>query len=475
MFRLIPKGKIQPKSAAEVKSSRLGIGFEKLDRNVFDPEKAYDKMSEIGVKWVRIQSGWARTETEKGVYHFEWIDSIVDNLIKRGMIPWMCVCYGNGLYDEKAARRFGGVGCVPVHSEEQETAWANYCTALASHFKGRVTHFEVWNEPDGDWNIETAETATTIGEFNIATSKALKDGNPEAFVIGGSFCATIVKFMNEAMQTGMGEHIDALSFHEYTYNENSVKQKVSSMRAINRLYGCDLPLIQGESGSQSRYGGHGALHTGAWTERKQCKQQLRHLVTDLLCDVMFASYFTCVDMIEALNGKVGDKASYLDYGYFGVLGAEFDENGFSIGEYRRKQSFYTLQNLASLLHGDVKTVDFPVVFYTRTAAHTGHTPEITCNEASYGGFELDNGSMAMAYWYPANIMTTEYEGSVTLEIAVAGKHPEKYTEISLVDPMDGTVYEIPDNMYTTDGFGGYIFEHLPIKDYPLFLVFGRIE
>ena len=34
-----------------------------------------------------------------------------------------------------------------------------------------------------------------------------------------------------------------------------------------------------------------------------------------------------MDMIEALGGKVGDVNSYLDYGYFGVLGAEFDENG----------------------------------------------------------------------------------------------------------------------------------------------------
>ena len=25
------------------------------------------------------------------------------------------------------------------------------------------------------------------------------------------------------------------------------------------------------------------------------------------------SYFSCLDMIEALNGKVGEKASYLDY------------------------------------------------------------------------------------------------------------------------------------------------------------------
>ena len=58
MHRLKKIGSIRPKSAREIESSRLGIGCEKLDRDAFDPEKAYDKLGKIGVKWVRIQSGW---------------------------------------------------------------------------------------------------------------------------------------------------------------------------------------------------------------------------------------------------------------------------------------------------------------------------------------------------------------------------------------------------------------------------------
>ena len=36
MFRLQKIAKVKPKRASEVKYSRLGIGFEKLDRAVFD-------------------------------------------------------------------------------------------------------------------------------------------------------------------------------------------------------------------------------------------------------------------------------------------------------------------------------------------------------------------------------------------------------------------------------------------------------
>ena len=64
----------------DIAAERLGIGFEKLDRAVFEPERAYEKLGEIGIKWVRLQSGWARTEKEPGVYDFTWLDDIVDNL-----------------------------------------------------------------------------------------------------------------------------------------------------------------------------------------------------------------------------------------------------------------------------------------------------------------------------------------------------------------------------------------------------------
>ena len=114
MHRLIEVGKIKPISSQETKNTKFGIGLEKLDRNVFDPSKTYDKVAALGVKYVRIQSGWARTEKEEGVYDFSWIDEIVDNLIARNLEPWICMCYGNGLYTEKANEVFGCVGVPPI-------------------------------------------------------------------------------------------------------------------------------------------------------------------------------------------------------------------------------------------------------------------------------------------------------------------------------------------------------------------------
>ena len=56
-------------------------------------------------------------------------------------------------------------------------------------------------------------------------------------------------------------------------------------------------------------------------------------------DVKFTSYFSTMDMIEACHGLVDEKKSYLDYGYFGILRTDFDENGISTGNYTPKPSY----------------------------------------------------------------------------------------------------------------------------------------
>jgi len=468
MYRLKEIGKIQTKKASEISSSRLGIGFEKLDRDAFEPEKAYDKMGEIGIKWVRIQSGWQKTEKIKGVYDFAWLDAIVDNIIERNMIPWICVCYGNAIYGGMAEEVFGAVGCPPIHTEEQVEAWHNYCVALSKHYLGRVTHFEVWNEPNGQHCWKHGVSATELGEFTIKTAQALREGNPSAYIIGGVVSRVNIPYLNEAFKTGMADELDAISFHAYHFDDRRIKPAIAALRALINRYKPSLEIIQGESGAQSRPFGHGALRDGAWTPRKQCKHMLRHLITDLGMGVKFTSYFSCMDMMEALKGKVGDKASYQDYGYFGVLGAEFDENGIATGEYPKKPSYYTLSYLASIFEGNVTETDLPILAEVEKAPHCGGIPSVSWGEIESYGFRLDNGELAFAYWCPVNHMTTDLESAVTFNCADLG-------DVRLVDPLDGTIYEIPPEIMQRDAFGGIKLSLLPIRDYPLLLIFGDIS
>ena len=464
MERLIKVGQIKPKRSDEVKHSRIGLGFEKLDRDVFDPEKSYDRLLEAGVKWIRIQSGWQRTEKEKGVYNFEWLDKVVDNLIKRGLKPWICLCYGNGLYDDRAKEIFGAVGCPPIFTEEQKHAWKNYVEATVKHFMGRVEYYEIWNEPDGIWCWKHGVNGTELGEFTRDTAKTIKNVSKDIKTIGGALCLRPIAFLNEAFKTGMGEFLDYISFHEYTADETLVFERVKALKSLAQKYNPNIQIVQGESGSPSRSDGSGALHYGCWTQEKQAKQLARHTLADLMTDVLFTSYFSCMDMIEALGGRVDDKLSYQDYGYFGVIGADFDEDGFAVGEYTPKKSYYVLQNIASVFSDDYERCDMPVLF-TPQKSERIFKFDVERSDIIDGCFKKQNGE-AFVYWYKSDIMTTSFESTISMEIY------SEYDKVNLVDVMDGSIYEIPAGVMERDKSGMYFFKNLPIKDSPLIITFG---
>lgn len=260
-------------------------------------------------RFIRRQNYYAKTEKDrankaekvkgykkiKGVYDFEWIDKIVNNFIERGIEPWVCLCYGNALYNKESASVFGAVGCPPIFNDEQKKAWENYVKAFVKHFDGRVSHYEVWNEPD--WCRKPEANATQLGIFTRDTGKYIKETNPNAKVIGGVVCSRNLAYLNDALKTGMGDYIDFISFHEYTNDETKVFETVEAYTELAHYYNPKIRLIQGESGSQSRMGGHGALCDAGWTEEIQAKQLARHTIADLMTDVYFTSYFSCVDMI----------------------------------------------------------------------------------------------------------------------------------------------------------------------------------
>ena len=474
MERLNRIGALPRCSSTEITDSRLGLGFEKLDRGVFDPNKAYDKVAAAGAKWARLQSGWARTEKSEGVYDFDWLDSIVDNLLARGVQPWICLCYGNPVYTELAKPVFGAVGCIPTSTEREMEAWLTYVKATVEHFKERVTYFEIWNEPDCFYAWRHCENeartpeqhlinAREYGEFAIKTSIAIKEAYREAKVIGFAFGhPDDLEWANIALSTGLYKHIDYASFHCYSPDDKKRRERAVRFKRLLASYNSSIGLIQGETGAQSRSDGKGAMAGFAWTPEKQTKALLRGLITDLAVGVEFSSYFSTLDMIEALAGRLNNKASYLDYGYFGILGCEFDEDGVASGEYYEKPSYYAYSALVSLLHG-ARHTELP---YNRLKL-----PSLRVNGEDSAdesiiieAFELSDGKKAFIYWNSLDLLTATYEGTISLEIY------GKIDTVRLVDLRDGGIYGLTETM-SERITAGIRLRNLPLTDSPLAIIF----
>ena len=73
-------GKLKTYKSSEITKSRVSIGFECMDRGLINPDKCYVPLAESGIKYARVQTGWAICEKEKGKYDWTWLDGIVNKL-----------------------------------------------------------------------------------------------------------------------------------------------------------------------------------------------------------------------------------------------------------------------------------------------------------------------------------------------------------------------------------------------------------
>jgi GH35 family endo-1,4-beta-xylanase len=155
-------GTLKPKSTNEIKSSNWIIGCETLDRNFTDYEQYKEYLVPLGIKRLRMQAGWAKTEKTKGVYDWDWMDKIINDAVSRGLEPWLETGYGNTIYEGG-----GGINLsagIPS-SNEALRAWDKWVAALVYRYKDNVYEWEVWNEPNfGDNEINTPEK---VADLNI--------------------------------------------------------------------------------------------------------------------------------------------------------------------------------------------------------------------------------------------------------------------------------------------------------------------
>ena len=213
-------GTIENRDASEIKSSNWIIGCETLDRDMADYGQYKDYLGPLGIKRLRMQAGWAKTEKEKGKYDWKWLDLIVDDARKRGLEIWLEASYGNPIYE--------GGGCINLSagipaSEEALLAWDKWVKALVVRYKDKIKEWEVWNEPNfGDNTINSPEK---VAALNIRTAEIIKKIQPEAIISGLSmghidlqYADQFFKVLHERNKLNL---FDNMTYHDYVYNPDS--------------------------------------------------------------------------------------------------------------------------------------------------------------------------------------------------------------------------------------------------------------
>lgn len=460
------------KKSVDVKDSHLGAGFEVLDhRTAYDFDKVIPIMKYSGVKWARLQSGWQRAEKKEGVYDFGWLDHIVDELNKAGIHPWFSLSFGNGIYMEGAQPLppHGNYFFSPTRFGERGIyGWTNYVKAMATHFKGRVDHYEVWNEPNAGFlrlpntgaKIQAEEPEEYVKLVAI-TEKALHEVDKDAIVIAGAIsgCAICNEYMQKLFKAGIAKYIDVFSYHPYGGSlEAYWGDRLEYIKELIKESGKDIRIWQGENGRPSD---SIRLHRGyKSTEGSQARYLTRRYLTDLKLGLDMTSYFLCCDIG---NGYLPNGAVHAQ----GVIDATNPDKYFA------KLSFNAMQSMAYIFDSETKKVvgnfetNYPQGYSNTTLPNEYFVSTVAC-------FKRKDVPI-FTYYCPTHI-DADYTFKIVNIQTWIDKEIYHFENPILIDPITAKVYRIKKMIDFCDGNYGYNtqFMRMPLLDYPLIVTDAKL-
>ncbi len=419
-------GWIATRHAKDIESSDWSVGCETLDRDQAKFSVYKDYVGELGAKYGRLQSGWAKCEKEKGVYDFVWLDECVYGLAEQGVEPWMCLCYGNPIY--KSTVQLGSSLAPVVRSDEAMAAWLNYVQATVSRYKDVVKEWEIWNEPFG----QGEDYATMV----LATAELIKKVQPDAVILVTAIRDTDRTVVLETLKAaGKLDLVDYWVYHPYTRNPDTSYDWVEKTREQLASYNPKYKLYQGEVGCPSILEWTHALANYPWTEYSQAKWNLRRMAGDRVRSIR-SSVFTIIDL------KYPNMLQS-----FGLI-----RSNLLLEFIYKRPTYYAVQHMMSFFDDAVKPVG--ILECESDAPQT----------LTVAGFQKAETPVALL-WYSDEIPNDRLAWE-TIDVTIQGL---TFEDPVYVEMITGKVFQLDEVSWKSEG-GSTTLTQLPVWDSPMMLV-----
>lgn len=208
--------------SAAITESNTTVGFADSDiigMSTADINKTLDEMQSLGVQNVRILLPWNNIEPAPGYWNWSTVDTLVNAAADRNM----------GILGVLNATPAWAVpaGAPAVASPPADnTQYAQFVSAVAERYAGKVSAYEVWNEPNAAPSWYPTPDPAAYTRLLQAAYPAIKAADPDATVIGGvvgwvtdtpGLAINAASYVQGMYDNGAQGYFDALSFHPYQY------------------------------------------------------------------------------------------------------------------------------------------------------------------------------------------------------------------------------------------------------------------
>jgi len=179
------------------------------DLSVIDRE--LDVMAANGARWLRLDTSWASfQQSGRGTlssYFTNRLDYVVNAARQRGIevVPVLLATpsWANG----------GRGYWVPP---DNDADFAAYVSLMVSRYRGSITYWEIWNEPNWYDFWDPAPDAGRFTQMLQAAYTAAKRANPESKVISGGLVSCDSRYLQKMYDAGARGYMDYVGVHPYT-------------------------------------------------------------------------------------------------------------------------------------------------------------------------------------------------------------------------------------------------------------------
>jgi hypothetical protein len=222
-----------------------------LDANPLVVNRTLDQMKRVGAKNLRINAIWGQVRKPDGTYDFGKLDSLVNAARIRGIAPQMTLM---GTPSYMKARNLDMTLSADTPNVNLMQQFAH---DAATHFKGRVGRYSIWNEPNISSFLSEGENKGGPGQYRHlyqAGFKGVKGVDPHAQVLLGELTSGIaggaknqqaLAFLRNVIGAGKKPLLaDGLALHPYQWSNPNKKIGNKDFGGIGNLQAVQAELLR---------------------------------------------------------------------------------------------------------------------------------------------------------------------------------------------------------------------------------------
>jgi hypothetical protein len=217
-----------------------------------------------GLTWVRDWSlKWHQVEPTKGAFDFSATDLQIDRVLERGLNVLALAPFPSSVWASTAtpepkakAKSYPERRAIIAMAPQKMADFENYARRTVAHYKGRITWWQVFNEPlYTHYSLPRRHgyTGADLATYTIAFARAARAANPDCKILGGIGAISEGQIMEDFRQffaAGGLAAIDAVDIHHYprTRPPEFIEPLLEKMNALMDQHGGCKPMWLTEYG-----------------------------------------------------------------------------------------------------------------------------------------------------------------------------------------------------------------------------------